>query len=230
MHFNAIIMTISRTPALIKFYQLGDSILDQVDMCTYLGINIANNMSWGNHISSIIKKSNSRLGFLRRNLYKCPSKLRRMAYISLVRSQMEYASAIWDPHMTKDKEALERVQRKASRWIKNDYSYRTSVTGILKDLGLDSLEQRRSNARLTLMYKIVHDTVAVSPSDIGLEWADSRTRASHKFKFRQLGSKTVEYHQSFAVKTIQEWNHLPACFAEAGTLDIFKCQLTSSAK
>ena len=98
------------------------------------------------------------------------------------------------------------------------------------DLGLDPLKERRKNARLTLMYKIVHGLVAVSVDDIGLEWADTRTRASHQFKLKQQRSKTDEYRHSFAIATVNEWNNLPACMAEAGTLDNFKCQLTSAAK
>jgi hypothetical protein len=233
MHFNAKkcnIMSVARTTPLSKFYQLGDSVLDHVDMCTYLGINISNNMSWSRHINQVVKKANSRLGFLRRNLRGCPLKLKRTAFVTLVRSQVEYGSTVWDPHLVKDREALERVQRKAARWVANNYSYRSSVTSILRDLGLEPLEDRRKNARLTMMYKIVHDIVAVSPTDIGLQLADTRTRASHRYKFRHLGAKTTEHLNSFSVKTIKDWNNLPACMAEAGTLDIFKCQLTPSFK
>jgi hypothetical protein len=228
MHFNpkkCNIMTISRSKLLTKFYQLGDSILDHVDMCAYLGVNISNTMSWSGHISTVAKKANSRLGFLKRNLRNCPQKLKRMAYVSLVRSQMEYGCAIWDPHLAKDKNALEQVQRKAARWITASYSYRISVTNLLKDLGLDDLQNRRRNAKLVLMYKIVHDLVAVSVSDIGLVRADPRTRAAHHHKFKHLSSKTTEHQHSFVCSIINEWNSLPASMAEAGTVDSFKCQL-----
>ena len=122
---------------LIKFYQIDNTILDNVDSCTYLGILLTSDMSWSSHISSCAKKANARLGFLRRNLKGCPQPLKRMTYVSLLRSSMEYSSALWDPHLAKYKTTLENIQRRAARWIRHDYSSRSSVTAILSELGLD---------------------------------------------------------------------------------------------
>ena len=49
------------------------------------------------HITSVASKAGKTLVFLRRNLGKCTSDVKKQAYISLVRPQLEYASAIWDP-------------------------------------------------------------------------------------------------------------------------------------
>ena len=232
MLFNAKkcnIMTVSRsTTPLLKFYQIDNTILDNVDSCTYLGILLTSDMSWSSHISSCAKKANARLGFLRRNLKGCPQPLKRMAYVSLVRSSMEYSSALWDPHLAKDKTTLENIQRRAARWIRQDYSSRSSVTAILSELGLDELTKRRQEQRLTLMIKIMHKLVAVGQDDFNLQRADSRTRASHSFKLRQQPSSTTELLHSFINKTTPEWNRLPAHMAEAGTLENFKSQLSAS--
>jgi len=47
---------------------------------------------------------------------------------------MEYAAAAWDPHMAKDIQQLERVQRCAARFVKKDYRYTISVTALLDEL------------------------------------------------------------------------------------------------
>ena len=76
-------------------------------------------------------KANQKLGFIRRNLKGTPRELKRLAYVAFVRSGMEYASIIWDPHFTKDSDALERVQRRAARWITSKRDRGTSVTALL---------------------------------------------------------------------------------------------------
>ena len=77
-----------------------------------------------------------------------------MAYNSLVHPQLEYASAVWSPY-TKNIGKIEKIQRKAARWVLNDYSTYSSVTDTLSNLGLRSLENRRTDACLTMFYKIV---------------------------------------------------------------------------
>ena len=55
------------------------------------------------------------------------------------------------PHLRKDIHHLEMVQRRAARFIKRDYSYESSVTQMLKDLDLLSLENRRKINKLTVL-------------------------------------------------------------------------------
>jgi hypothetical protein len=55
----------------------------------------------------------STLGFIRRNLGRCPTNIKRQAYLSLVRPHLEYASSVWDPHLQKHLYQIEMVQRRA---------------------------------------------------------------------------------------------------------------------
>jgi len=47
-------------------------------------------LSWSSHVHSIHSRANSTLGFLRRNLRRCPAKLKETAFITLVRSTLKY--------------------------------------------------------------------------------------------------------------------------------------------
>ena len=93
-----------------------------------------------------------------------------MAYNTLVRPQVEYASAVWSPHTKEnDKKKIEFVQRRTARWVSNDYFTQSSVKAMLDNLGWRSLENRRIDARLTMFYKIVYGLVATPlPSYIKL--------------------------------------------------------------
>ena len=138
---------------------------------------------------------------------------------------MEYSSVVWDPHLQKDKDALEHIQRRAARWITSDHSPYSSIRIMLSQLGLENLDERRCNQRLMMMYKTIHGVVAIEPQDLGLEFADAHTRSSHQYKLKLHRSSTKELHHSFVVRTIPEWNLLPTNLAEAGSVDHLKSQL-----
>ena len=183
-------------------------VLEQVSDAKYLGVTISDNLKWGPHISKVCQKSNRLLGFLRRNLKHSPKSLKDTAYKSLVRSNLEYCSTIWDPHYAKDVKQLEQVQRRGARFVHRDYSRQSSVSSMITDLGWEDLQSRRKNARLTLMHKIVTGSVKVDSSKY-LTKGYSRTRSNNSSKFQQLKASTPAYSNSFFVRTIPEWNQLP---------------------
>ena len=127
--------------------------LEQVVSISCLGVILNNNLKWSNHVSSISGKANKALGLIKRNLWNFPKQLKETAYAAIARPKLEYACAAWDPYLQKDINSLKRVQRKAARFCANGYHLTASVTDMIKELGWQTLEQRRSFFRLTLLYK-----------------------------------------------------------------------------
>jgi len=84
-------------------------VLEEVEHAKYLGINISNNLEWGNHVDVITRKAQTILNFLQRNLKYCPKQAKQTAYFSLVRSVVEYGCVIWDPYLQKDKDKLDKI-------------------------------------------------------------------------------------------------------------------------
>ena len=56
----------------------------------YLGVELSSDLNWDFHIAGIIGTGNRSLGFIRRNLNKCPENVKEQAYLALVRPQLEY--------------------------------------------------------------------------------------------------------------------------------------------
>ena len=77
-------------------------------------------------------------------------------------------------------------------------------------------------------YKIVTGHVAINPDQIGLVAADNRTRANHRYKFRAIGASSTGLRYSFAVRTVSDWNQLPAVVVEQNSA-AFKAQLARCA-
>ena len=67
------------------------------------------------------------LTFVLRNLTKFPTECKKTAYAALVRSTLEYGAVVWDPFLEKDILKLEKINRKAARFIKGDFKTRTRV-------------------------------------------------------------------------------------------------------
>ena len=95
-------------------------------------------------ITNITKKANSSLRFLRRNLKYCSEDCKRLAYIALVGSILEYGAVVWDPYQSRDIIAIEKVQRQAARFIKNDYKSRFEgcVTSMLEVTNFTTMTPR----------------------------------------------------------------------------------------
>ena len=185
MKFNpskCTILSISRSPPLHKFYSLCDTILQQVSEAKYLDVNISEDLHWSKHIQGLASKASPTLDLLRRNLSLCPQKLREQAYISLIRSRLEYCAAIWDPHLERDTQQLEAIQRRAARFVAQDFSHYSSVQSYLNDLKWAPLKDRRRDIRTTYLFKIVTGRVAEQAEGTLLP-ADSRTRHKHKHKY-----------------------------------------------
>ena len=106
----------------LKFdYLLHSHILQPVDNSKYLDVTISNDLDWGPHINDITTKANKTLGFLRRNMKNCTRKVNKLTYTSLVRPVVEYSSLVWNPSKNQQISEVEQIQRKAARYVFNDY-------------------------------------------------------------------------------------------------------------
>ena len=164
-----------------------------------------------------------------------------------MRSTLEYGSSVWDPFLQKDIDKLEKIQRKAARFISSDYYSRDagSMTNMLKNLELQTLQNRRKDNRLCLMYKIANGLVPAIPHENYLKPVLNKRRIRAKnfedfqannFVARQQNlhdncfeipaSKSDIYRHSFFPRTICDWNQLPD--TSASSIDVFRKTLLTN--
>ena len=140
-----------------RFYSLNNTVLSRVSFNPYLGVELSEDLKWTTHIGKITKKASSTIGFLRRNLRDCSRDCWKNAYLTLVRSILDYSAVVWDPYQLTNINKLERIQSQAKRFITQDYTTRTKghITKLTQELELPPLQERRKNLRLAYMYRVV---------------------------------------------------------------------------
>ena len=139
---------------LVSNYFLDDSLLEEVKGFKDLGVTTTDNFYWNSHIDLIVSKANRMLGLVKRTCRGLDNtKTLRTLYYALARSNVEYCSVVWSPFTKKNIEKVEKVQRRATKFIlKTQDNYETR----LKKLNLMSLKKRRFLADVTFLYKALN--------------------------------------------------------------------------
>ena len=75
-------------------------------------------------------------------------------YKNYVRPHLEFATPAWSPWTEADKKGIEDVQKRAVRMISGLWA--VTCEEKLKEIGLSTLEERRDQADMYPMYKILH--------------------------------------------------------------------------
>ena len=220
------IMTISRRRnPLIANYHLGSADLKRVDGEVDLGITLTSNLCWNAHISLIVSKANKTLGLLRRTCYILTvCDVRRALYLSLVKAQLCYATEIWSPSQYTNKIKLERVQRRATRWIlqTQDVPYKDR----LKMLNLLPLSYDREMKDLTYFFKLLNGFYDLNIPNFVSFVSHNRTRncKNSSLVHKVPSCKTSSFLSSFFNRIVPLWNYVCkiACPADLRGLIVFK--------
>ena len=181
--------------------------LEQVECFKYLGLLLASDLSWSPHIETACSKARKLLGMIYRRFseHSSPDTLLHL-YESMVRPHLEYASQVWDPYLQKDIKLLEGVQKFALRVCSKIYD--NSYEDLLDTFQLPELSTRRLYLRLSLLFKIVHESYHFR-SNIFIPMS-STLRYAKPYMYRQPFAHTNSLFYSFVPRTISEWNALPS--------------------
>ena len=121
-------------------------------------------------------------------------------------------------HLRKHIDNVERVNRRAARFVLGDHKQQSSVSVMLEKLQWPTLEHCRKDQRLTTMFKIVHGLVTVPTSS--LISADPRTRCNHQYKFKCISGSTTVYKHSFTSNNppVKPPRRLPSTTSRSGCI------------
>ena len=174
------------------------------------------------HILSRVKKANIMLGIIARNFRKLSDEAFITLYKALVRSQLEYGVQVWNPYRQGLIDAVERMQRRATK-------LRPSCVGMpyemrQRKLKLPTLKYRRIRADLILLFDLLAGDLRslVCPS---LTFCTYERTRGHDRKLVTSGAHKDCRKYFFGNRVIQEWNRLPQSVVSAGDKYTFRILL-----
>ncbi len=144
-------------------------------------------------------------------------------YKQYVLPHLDFASQAWSPWLSGDKEVLENVQKRAIKQV-------TGLAGRsyeerLGELGMVTLEERRHQADMAQVYKILHGKDRVDPAS-WFEMAASRERmtrrAADPLNLAAKHCRLDMRRNFFSQRVVNRWNIIPAELKNARTVQQFK--------
>ena len=144
-------------------YHLYGNELDHVFEEKDLGVHVDSELKFEDHMSNKINKANALVGLIRRSFSHLDGKMFKKLYPAFVRPHLEYAQAVWQPHLVKHKKIIENVQKRATKLV--DGFKELSYEDRLRELDLPTLEFRRARGDMIEAYNHIHqhDQSAISP-------------------------------------------------------------------
>ena len=186
-----------------------------------LGIIIQDDLKVSQQCFKVIKTANRILCVIYRSFEYKSSEIILPLYKSLVRPHLEYCVQAWSPHLVKDINLLEKVQRRATRMIvslKNiPYEER------LKNLGLTTLETRRTRGDLIQVFKILKGFVDVDYANLFI--LSNTNLRGHSLKLYKSAVRLDCGKYFFTNRVVDEWNKLTEDIVSCNSVNSFKNKL-----
>ena len=199
-------------------YHLNGFILSPTDEEKDLGVIVSKDLKAHKNIQSSISKANKMVGMIKRTFQYLDKDIFLKLYKTYVRPHVEYCQQICYPYLKQDCEALEKVQKRATKLL--HYIKDRSYEERLAELKLYSLDQRRMRGDMIFTFKLLKGFVDVDVSNIFTLHTGS-TRG-HNLKLKSKTCKSEIRRQFFTNRIVTPWNNLPSNIIESTTLEQFK--------
>ena len=145
-------------------------------------------------------------------------------YLAHIRPHLEYASAVWNPHLKGDIAEIERVQKFALRVCLK--SWECDYDTLLSSAGLLTLESRRNKASLCHLYKIINELTDYPDAPITRQQFRYSSRSASSNALTVPNFRTSSRQNSFFPSTTTRWNGLPKELQNCTSLTTFKHLVT----
>ena len=181
--------------------------LDYVAHIKLLGVIIDSSLSFQAHIKEVCRKVNAKVSILRRIRKIIPPEIMIKLYKAFILPHFEYASPLFIGLSKGLSAKLESTNAFALRILLN-HSKSTTYEELLKIARIKSLEHRRIEQALILVYKSIYGQ---APNYIREMFTLRRNRYSLRGHLKVVLPRPTTYYMqhSFMYQAGKQWNNLP---------------------
>ena len=207
----------------MKTYEGSETTLEIVDSEKDIGVNVDSHLTFEKHISIQVNKANQMVGLIRRSFKHMDYSTFCLLFKAIVRPHLEYANSVWCPYKKKDIDAIENVQRRATKMLPNlsDLSYPDR----LRKLKLPSLKFRRLRGDMIEVFKIVTGIYDNRVTGSIFELTPETVTRGHQYKIAKKRCKLDQRKHYFTNRVVGVWNNLPSSVVSAKNVKTFENRL-----
>ena len=211
----------------VPHLHLGDTTMKRVHSSKSVGVYIDERLSWDAHIDYISKRVSSAIGGLRQVRTLVPFDTALTIYNSLIQPIFDYCDVVWDNLSSTSAQRLQKLQNRAARVI-TQQGYDVRSNDLRKELGWDTLEQRRYKHKAIMMHKTLN---SLAPKYLEELFKPSHSSSNYHLRKVSLAlpmPRTEFLKKSFKYSGAKLWNNLPDNIKHDKSLAAFKRKLSSS--
>ena len=205
--------------------------LEETEVEKDLGVYTDNKLKFTDHCQNKINTAMKTMRYIKHTFKYLDENLFLLLYKALVRPHLEYCSSIWNPYLKYNIDAVERVQRRATKMVAS--LKELSYTDRLKKLDLETLDYRRRRSDLLEAYRIItgiHDVdqsccCSICPQKRMFTPALYTSTRGHSKKLQIQESTGIRKH-CFSARVSQPWNSLSQKAVSATSINAFKHHLS----
>ena len=187
-------------------YTMDDHSLEQVRQERDLGVIVDEQLKFHQQTAASVSKANQILGVIRKSFEVLDKVSLPLLLKSLVRPHLEYCNSVWGPNYRMDQQAVEGVQRRATKLVFSLRSlpYQERITRLC----LPSLQYRRRRGDRIQVFNVINGIDRMDPDVFFTSSNTVSTRGHHLKLFKHRTNKDVRKF-SFSQRIINDWNSLP---------------------
>ena len=202
---------------------LGNNVIPIGSSHKHLGLILDDKLSFDNHLTKVLSKCNGLLNPLSSLKYKIQSKHMERLYFAFILPHLEYGSVIFSSANIGLLAKLDQIHYRAALVV-SGCLHGTNSQKVLKCLGWASLEQRRKEKQLLLIYEAENGDLPPYILSKFLQYKrtahDNRLRNQSAYRLPARMSQRLT--RSTIPSSIKHWSTLPNNIKESYTKNSFK--------